>query len=76
MSSNHPELVNLRECLEDHQDNENLMYLIDSEDTLQDVNKWIGGGVKLILVRSPDGVVLKDIIIKLKKRVKTSTETH
>jgi hypothetical protein len=54
MSSNHPEL-DLRECLEAHQDHENLMYLTDSEDTLQTINKWIGGGAKLRLVRTPTG---------------------
>ncbi len=43
MSSNHPELVTLRECLETHADNENLLYLTDSETTLQAINKWIGG---------------------------------
>jgi ribonuclease HI len=43
MSSNHPELVALRECLETHPDNKNLLYLTDSETTLQDINKWIGG---------------------------------
>ena len=55
MSSNHPELVALRECLEGHRDNEDLMYLTDSEVTLQAINKWIGGGAKLILTRSPVG---------------------
>ena len=33
------------------------------------------GGSKLSLTRSPDGDVLKDIIIKLLKRVKTGTVT-
>jgi hypothetical protein len=47
MSSNHPELVTLRECLETHPDNENLLYLTDSEATLLAINKWIGGGAKL-----------------------------
>ena len=47
MSSNHPELVVLRECLEAHQDHENLLYLTDSETTLQDMNKWIGEGRNL-----------------------------
>ena len=57
MSSNRPELVALRECLEAHRDNENLLYLTDSEATLQAINKWIGGGAKLSLTRSPDGDV-------------------
>ena len=75
MSSNRPELVALRECLEAHQDHENLLYLTDSETTLQDMNKWIGGGTKLSLTRSPDGDVLKAIIIKLQKRVKAGAST-
>ena len=75
MSSNHPELVAFRECLEDHLDNENLMYLTDSEVTLQTINRWIGAGAKLSLTRSPDGDVLKDIIIKLQKRVKAGVVT-
>ena len=39
MSSNRPELVALRECLEAHQDHENLLYLTDSEATLEAINK-------------------------------------
>ena len=71
LSSNRPELVTLRECcLESHQDHENLLYLTDSETSLQVINKWIGGGAKLNLTRSPDGDVLKGIIIKLQRRVK------
>jgi hypothetical protein len=54
--------------LEVHQDHENLLYLTDDEATLQVINKWIGGGAKLSLTRSPDGDVLKTIIIKLQKR--------
>ena len=75
MSSNHPELVALRECLEAHRDNENLVYLTDSEDTLQSINEWVGGGAKLSLTRSPDGDVRKPIIIKPQKRVKTGALT-
>ncbi len=75
MSSNRPELVALRECLEAHQDHENLLYLTDSEATLQTINKWIGGGAKLSLARSPDGDVLKAIIMKLQKRVKSGVAT-
>jgi hypothetical protein len=75
MSSNHPELVDLRECLEAHRDNENLMYLTDREPTLQPINKWIGDGAKFRLTRSPGGDVLKTIIIKLQKRVKSDTST-
>ena len=51
MSSNRPELVALRECLESHPDNKNLLYLTDSEATLQAINKWIGGGAKLSLAK-------------------------
>ena len=75
MSSNRPEFVDLRECLEAHQDHENLLCLTDSETTLQTINKWIGGGAKLSLARSPDGGVLKAIIIKLQKRVKAGAST-
>jgi hypothetical protein len=39
MRSNRPELVALRECLETHPDNENLLYLTDREATLQAINK-------------------------------------
>jgi ribonuclease HI len=59
MSSNRPELVALRECLEAHPDNENLLYLTDSEDTLQAINKWIGGGAKLSLTKTADTDVLR-----------------
>ena len=58
-----------------HQDHENLLYFTDSEVTLQSINKWIGGGAKLRLVRSPDGDVLKAIILKLQKRVKAGAST-
>jgi hypothetical protein len=57
MRSNHPELVVIRECLEAHRDSENLLYLTDSKPTLQAINRWIGGGTKLSLTRSPDGDV-------------------
>ncbi len=70
MSSNRPELVDLRECLEAG-DNVNLLYLTDSEATLQDINKWIGGGAKLNLAKTADADVLKAIIVKLQQRVKT-----
>ena len=33
MDSKRPELMDLRECLEAHPDNENLLYLTDSEAT-------------------------------------------
>ncbi len=75
MSSNRPELVDLRECLEEHPDNENLLYLTDSEDTLQVINKWMGGGAKLSLAKTVDADVLRTIIVKLQHRVKAKTAT-
>ena len=75
MSSNRPELVALRECLEAHPDNENLLYLTDSEATLQTINKWIGGGVKLSLAKTADADVLRAIIVKLQQRVKAKAAT-
>jgi ribonuclease HI len=75
MSSNRPELVALRECLEAHPDNENLLYLTDSEATLQVINKWIGGGAKLSLAKTADADVLKVIIVKLQQRVKAKAAT-
>jgi ribonuclease HI len=75
MSSNRPELVALRECLEAHPDNENLLYLTDSEATLQAINKWIGGGAKLSLAKTADADVLKAIIVKLQQRVKAKAAT-
>jgi ribonuclease HI len=75
MSSNHPELVTLREYSETHPDNENLLYLTDSEATLQVINKWIGGGAKLSLVKTADTDILRTIIVKLQQRVKAKTTT-
>jgi hypothetical protein len=75
--SNRPEMVSLRECLETHPDNENLLYLTDSETTLQDINKWIGGGAKLSLVKTTDADVLRviQVIVKLQQRVKAKAAT-
>jgi hypothetical protein len=70
MNSNSPELVSLREYLEVHPDNENLLYLMDSETTLQTVNKWIGGGAKLSLAKTTDTHILRTIIVKRQQRVK------
>jgi hypothetical protein len=72
MSSNRPELVVLREFLEVHADNENLLYLTDSEATLQAINKWIGEGAKLSLEKTEDTDILRTIIVKL-QRVKAKT---
>ena len=55
--SNRTKLVALWEDLESHQDHENLLYLTVSEDTLQTINKWIGGGAKLSLAKTADADV-------------------
>ncbi len=69
LSSNRPQLVALWECLETHPENENLLYLTDSETTLQSINKWIGRGVKLSLAKTTDVDILRVIVIKLQQRV-------
>ena len=61
--------------MEVHDDRTNLLYLMDSETTLQAIHKWIGGGAKLNLSRSPDVDVLKTIILKLQKRVEAGATT-
>ena len=75
LSSNRPELVALRECLESHPDHENLMYLTDSEATLQAINKWIGGGAKVSFAKTADADILRAIIVKLQQRVKAKSAT-
>jgi hypothetical protein len=75
LSSKRPELVALWECLETHPDNENLLYLTDSESTLQVINKWIGGGVKLSLAKTADTDILRSIVIKLQQRVQAKSAT-
>ena len=75
LSSNRPELVALWECLEAHPDNENLLYLTDSETTLQAINKWIGGGTKLRLVKAADTDIITAIVIKLQQRVQAKAAT-
>ncbi len=75
LSSNRTELVALRECLEAHDDHIDLLYLTDTETTLQAIHKWIGGGSKLNLSRSSDADVLKVIILKLQKRVEAGAIT-
>jgi hypothetical protein len=67
LSSNRQELVALRECLEAYEDLVDLLYLTDSEASLQVIHKWIGCGAKLNLSKSPDEDILKDIILKLQK---------
>jgi hypothetical protein len=54
MSSTRPELVALWGYLEAHPDDKNLLYLTDSEATLQAINKWIGGGSKLSLAKTAE----------------------
>ncbi len=61
--------------MEAHPDNVNLLYLTDSEATLQVINKWIGGGAKLNLAKTADTDVLKAIIVKLQQRVKAKVAT-
>ncbi len=76
MISNRPELVTLRECLETHEDHVDLLYLTDSEASLQAIHKWIGYGAKLNLSKSPDTDILKVISLKLqKKRVEAGAVT-
>jgi hypothetical protein len=48
-----------------HEDDVNLLFLTDSEASLQAIHKWVGCGSKLNLSKSPDVDVLKRIIIKL-----------
>ena len=55
--------------------NIDLLYLTDSEASLQAIHKWIGGGAKLNLSRSPDADVLKSIVLKLQKRVEAGATT-
>ena len=54
LSSNRPELVALRECWEAHDNHIDLLYLTDSEVSLQAIHKRIDGGAKLNLSKSPD----------------------
>ena len=55
LNSNRSELVDLKfQCLELHDDQIDLLYLTDSETSLQAIHKWIVGGVKLNLSKSPD----------------------
>ncbi len=60
MSSIRPEMVALREYLESHPDNENLLYLTDSEATLQ--------GLRVIIVKLQQRVKAKvaTLLIKVK----------
>ena len=75
LSSNRPELVSLRECLETHDDHIDLLCLTDNEESLQTIHKWIGGGAKLNLSKSSDADVLKVIVLKIQKRVEAGATT-
>ncbi len=75
LSSNRPELVALQECLESHEDHVDLLYLTDSEVSLQAIHKWIGYGANLNLSKSPDADILKAIMLKLQKRVEAGVTT-
>ncbi len=65
----------LRECLEAHEDHVDLLYLTDSEASLQEIHKWIGYGGTLNLSKSPDTDILKVIILKFQKRVEAGAAT-
>ncbi len=67
--------MDLRECLETHDDHIDLLYLTDSETSLQVIHKWIGDGSKLNLFRSPDVDILKTIVLKLQKRLEAGATT-
>ena len=75
LSSNRPELVALKECLDDHDDHIDLLYLTDTEASLQAIRKWVGGGAKLNLHKPPDADVLKEIVLKLQKRIEAGAAT-
>jgi hypothetical protein len=45
------------DVLEAHEDNINLLYLTDSETSLQAIHEWVGCGAKLNLSRTPDADV-------------------
>ena len=75
MSSNRPELVALKECLDDHDDHIDLLYLTASEASLLAIRQWVGGGAKLNLHKSPDADVLKEIILMLQKSFESGAAT-
>ena len=54
LSSNRPELVALKECLEAHDDHIDLLYLTDNEVSLQVFHKWTDEVAKLNLSKSSD----------------------
>ena len=55
--------------MESHDDHVDLLYLTNSETSLQSIHKWIGCGTKLNLSKSPDTDILKVFVLKLQKRV-------
>ena len=67
--------MSLRECLEAYEDHIDLLYLTDSEASLQAIHKWIGCRARRNLSKSPDADILKAIILKLQKRVEAGAAT-
>ena len=61
--------------METHDDHIDLLYLTDSEESLQVIHKWRGGGAKLNLSKLSDVDVLKVIVLKLQKRLETGATT-
>jgi ribonuclease HI len=53
----------------------NLLYLTDSEASLQAIHKWVGGEAKLNLTKTPDADILKAIVLKLQKGVEAGAAT-
>ena len=49
--------------------------MTDSEAFLQAIHKWVGCGAKLNLFKPPLANVLKEIVIKLQKRVLAGAAT-
>jgi hypothetical protein len=75
VSSIRPELVDLTERLEDHEDKISPLYLTDNEAILQAIHRLIDYEVKLNLSKSSDTDVFKKIILKLQKRVQEGVVT-
>ena len=75
LSSNRPELGALREYLESQDDHIDLLYLTESEESLQAIHKWIGCGAKMNLSKSTNEDVLKAMTLKLQRRVDVGATT-
>ena len=52
-----------------------VLYLTDRDAFLQAIHKWVGCGAKLNLSKTPVANVLKEIVIKLQKRVLAGAAT-